>query len=103
MRALSPRFAALLAISAPLTLAAQPAMQPVNDLPNPYRTVEGWAKLPEGRSWGSTSAVAIDRRWTERVGRRTLWREQLRQLLPRPGSRVRSRTGISSGISARDS
>lgn len=35
--------------------------QPVNDLPNPYRTVEGWAKLPDGRSWGSTSAVAIDR------------------------------------------
>jgi sugar lactone lactonase YvrE len=28
---------------------------------NPYRTVEGWAKLPPGRSWGSTSAVDIDR------------------------------------------
>ncbi len=23
----------------------------------PYRLVEGWAKLPEGREWGSTSAV----------------------------------------------
>jgi DNA-binding beta-propeller fold protein YncE len=34
---------------------------PVNDLPNPYRTVEGWAKLPDGRTWGSTSAVAIDK------------------------------------------
>jgi len=34
---------------------------PVNDVPNPYRTVEGWAKLPEGRVWGSTSAVAIDK------------------------------------------
>ncbi len=33
----------------------------VNDLPNPYNTIEGWAKLPEGRSWGSTSAVEIDR------------------------------------------
>src|ERR1700693_2841142 len=32
-----------------------------NSKPNPYRTIEGWAKLPEGRSWGSTSAVAIDR------------------------------------------
>src|ERR1044071_3638697 len=32
---------------------------PVNDLPNPYRTVEGWAKLPAGRTWGSTSAVEI--------------------------------------------
>src|SRR5688572_31773885 len=33
----------------------------VNDLPNPYATIEGWAKLPEGRTWGSTSAVDIDR------------------------------------------
>jgi streptogramin lyase len=28
---------------------------------NPYRTIEGWAKMPEGRTWGSTSAVDIDR------------------------------------------
>jgi len=33
--------------------------QPTNDLPNPYRTVEGWAKMPEGRTWGATSAVDI--------------------------------------------
>ena len=38
---------------------AQAAPKPVNDLPNPYRTVEGWAKLPGNRAWGSTSAVAI--------------------------------------------
>lgn len=36
------------------------SMAAVNDLPNPYRTVEGWAKL-EGRTWGSTSAVDIDK------------------------------------------
>lgn len=36
-------------------------MAPTNDLPNPYRTVEGWAKLPDGRAWGSTSAVDIDK------------------------------------------
>jgi len=31
-----------------------------NEAPNPYRTVEGiWAPLPDGRSWGSTSAVEI--------------------------------------------
>ncbi|HVZ47279.1 MAG TPA: hypothetical protein VG916_00720, partial [Gemmatimonadaceae bacterium] len=36
-------------------------MAPVNDPPNPYRTVEGWARMPDGREWGSTSAVAIDR------------------------------------------
>jgi DNA-binding beta-propeller fold protein YncE len=34
------------------------AMAPTNDLPNPYRTIEGWAQL--GRAWGSTSAVDID-------------------------------------------
>ena len=45
---------ALLAAAAPLS-----AQEPVNDRPNPYRTIEGWAKLPEGRTWGSTSAVAI--------------------------------------------
>ena len=34
---------------------------PTNDAPNPYRTIEGWAKLPDGRKWGSTSSVDIDR------------------------------------------
>ena len=33
---------------------------PTNDLPNPYRAIENWAKLPEGRTWGSTSGVDID-------------------------------------------
>ena len=37
------------------------SMPPVNDLPNPYETITGWAKLPEGRTWGSTSAVEIDK------------------------------------------
>ena len=36
----------------------------VNDLPNPFSTVEGWAKLPEGRTWGSLSAVEIDKNGT---------------------------------------
>jgi DNA-binding beta-propeller fold protein YncE len=35
-------------------------MTPTNSLPNPYRSIENWAKLPDGRTWGSTSAVAID-------------------------------------------
>jgi DNA-binding beta-propeller fold protein YncE len=34
---------------------------PTNDAPNPYRTIEHWAKLPEGRKMGSTSAVDIDK------------------------------------------
>src|SRR5262245_15139909 len=40
------------AVAATAVLAAQD---------NPYLTVEGWAKMPEGRTWGSTSAVDIDR------------------------------------------
>lgn len=36
-------------------------MPPTNEHPNPYETIAGWAKLPEGRAWGSTSAVEIDR------------------------------------------
>jgi streptogramin lyase len=34
--------------------------EPVNTRPNPYRTVEGWARMPEGRTWGATSAVDVD-------------------------------------------
>ena len=41
--------------------AAQGGSPPVNDPPNPYRTVEGWARMPAGRTWGSTSAVEIDK------------------------------------------
>jgi len=33
---------------------------PTNALPNPYRAVENWAKMPEGRTWGSTSGVGVD-------------------------------------------
>src|SRR5215471_1994663 len=40
---------------------SQNPAQPTNDAPNPYRTVENYFKLPEGRTWGSTSAVAIDK------------------------------------------
>ena len=49
-----------LALAVASVLGAQ-SPAPVNDRPNPYRTIEGWAKLPEGRTWGSTSAVAIDK------------------------------------------
>ena len=34
---------------------------PTNDAPNPYQSVENYFKLPEGRTWGSTSAVDIDK------------------------------------------
>src|SRR5690554_4025665 len=35
-------------------------MEPVNELPTPYQTIEGFAKMPAGREWGSTSSVDID-------------------------------------------
>ena len=33
----------------------------VNTAPNPYRTIENFFKMPDGRTWGSTSAVEVDR------------------------------------------
>jgi len=36
------------------------AQETGNDLPNPYQTITGWAKMPGARHWGSTSAVDID-------------------------------------------
>ncbi|MDP2285319.1 MAG: hypothetical protein Q8L06_14360, partial [Pseudohongiella sp.] len=39
---------------------SNPAMTPTNDLPNPYETIEGFLKLPEGRQWGSASAIHVD-------------------------------------------
>ena len=31
-----------------------------NSAPNPYRTVENWAKLPDGRAWGQVISADID-------------------------------------------
>ena len=50
-----------IAIISCVVLAGSAGAQPTNDAPNPYRTIEGWAKLPDGRLWGSTSAVDIDK------------------------------------------
>jgi sugar lactone lactonase YvrE len=40
---------------------AQAVVAPTNDLPNPYHTVSNYFQLPAGRTWGSTSAVEIDK------------------------------------------
>jgi len=40
-------------------VSAQGTVAPTNDLRKPYRTITGWAVLPEGRAWGSTSAVDV--------------------------------------------
>jgi len=56
---LSSFFIAL--ILAPTAVFAQSDMPPVNDLPNPYITQSGFLKMPAGRTWGSSSTVAIDK------------------------------------------
>jgi sugar lactone lactonase YvrE len=43
-----------------LRLTAQ-TTDPTNSAPNPYTTFEQFLKMPEGRTWGATSAVEIDR------------------------------------------
>lgn len=44
----------------PVVVSAQSDMAPMNDLPHPYTTIEGWAQMPQGRSWGFSSAVEVD-------------------------------------------
>lgn len=61
----STRVLTLMAVTAlimpsAVTTHTQGRVQPVNDLPNPYRTIENYFKLAEGRWWNSTSAVDID-------------------------------------------
>lgn len=46
----------LLVLSAALSFAV--AQQPVP--PNPYRTIESWAKLPQSLQWGQVSGVELD-------------------------------------------
>ncbi len=48
----------LIAIAMPVSLWAQ--LEPINERPNPFSSVDGWAQLPDGREWGSTAGVDID-------------------------------------------
>ena len=78
------RYASYL-LAAALTIAPAMAQQsvpdtttPTNDAPNPYKTIRDNFKLPDGRSWGSTSLVDIDRDgktiWTvDRCGQNTCY------------------------------
>jgi sugar lactone lactonase YvrE len=38
----------------------QAKVKPINNLPNPYETVREWGVLPNGRKWGSVSAINVD-------------------------------------------
>ena len=35
-------------------------LEPINSRPNPFISVDNWANLPNGRTWGSTAGVDID-------------------------------------------
>lgn len=35
-------------------------LEPINDRPNPFSTVDAWATLPNDRQWGSTAGVDMD-------------------------------------------
>jgi sugar lactone lactonase YvrE len=50
---------AILGMAAAFVMASGPARsEDPNSAPNPYRVVENWAQLPEGRAWGQ--AIGID-------------------------------------------
>jgi NHL repeat len=52
--------AAMLLFSAPFLLAQASYKAPnEGDVPTPYKTITGWAQLPDARKWGSTAAVGI--------------------------------------------
>jgi streptogramin lyase len=52
--------AATLGLSA-VRVSTQADAKPTNDLPNAFQSNENYFKLPDGRTWGSTSAVEIDK------------------------------------------
>jgi len=66
-----PKFSLLLAAAAILSAASN---EP-NSQPNPYRTIDHWGKLPEGRTWGSVAGIDVDSKdhiWVaERCGANT--------------------------------
>ena len=55
------RAAVLVVLAGSVSFAQESAVMPTNDAPNPYQTVANYFKLPKGRTWGSTSAVEIDK------------------------------------------
>src|SRR5690242_16244092 len=49
-----------MAIAAVLGCAyAQSGIEPLNDLPNPFRTVRDWGHPPNGAPWAAVTAVEV--------------------------------------------
>jgi len=61
--AIRPCLALACIAAAAISLHGQQATppQPTNDLPNPYQTIEHFFRMPDGRTWGATSAVGVDK------------------------------------------
>src|SRR6266576_4709272 len=62
-RSIGMRRAGLMAAAVLFALSSAVLAQnvaPTNNLPNPYKSITDWAKMPAGRSWGSTAGVDID-------------------------------------------
>ena len=53
--------AVLASINTRLGADGQSPIPPVNDVANPYNMINDFFKLPEGRKWGSTSTIDIDK------------------------------------------
>jgi DNA-binding beta-propeller fold protein YncE len=53
--------AAVASIGAGIRADGPAPIPPVNDVANPHNTVSGFFKLPEGRKWGSTSTIDVDK------------------------------------------
>ena len=53
------RFALPLAMVLALGALAQTPIQPLNDLPNPYRTVRDWGHPPHDAPWAAVTAVEV--------------------------------------------
>src|SRR3954465_14551288 len=41
-------------------IASAQSNAPTNNLPDPYKRVANWAKMPAGRFWGASAGVDID-------------------------------------------
>src|SRR5437773_12510766 len=70
-------------------VSTQSDAKPTNNAPNPYQPTENYFKLSEGRTWGSTSAVEIDKDgksiWVaERCGANSCLDRSTGQIVPTP-------------------
>lgn len=82
----------LVATALAATATTQDDIQPVNDRPNPYQTIRDWAKMPEGRSWGATGAIDVDR------DGRSIWVAE--RCGPKPGAAWQSDICLGSDLPA---